>query len=88
MRGCEGRQDDWGLTCWEIAHQASKYLGDRLPIPTQLRMTLHLAACGHCRAYVKQIGFVQQTLAFLPKQKFAPLNQSFLRRRFSAPHTQ
>jgi predicted anti-sigma-YlaC factor YlaD len=88
MRGCEGRWDHQGLTCREIAHQTSKFLDDHLPVPTQSRMTLHLPACGHCRAYVKQIGFVQQSLALLSKQKFAPLNQSFLRRQFSAHHTQ
>ena len=88
MKGDEGRWDRSGPTCWEITNQTCEYLGDRLPIPTQIRMTLHLAACGHCRVYVKQVGFVQQTLALLPKQNPAPINHDLLRRQFSSLHTQ
>jgi len=88
MRSYEGRWDHRGPTCSEIVHQACEYLDDCFPIPTEFRMTLHLAACGHCRTYVKQVGFVQQTLSLLPKQNPAPINHDLLRRRFSSLHTQ
>lgn len=88
MRGCEWQWEHRGPTCHEITHQTGTYLDDRIPRPTQVRMTLHLASCDHCRAYVKQVGFVQQTLALLPKLNPTPINQSLLRRRFSALHTQ
>ena len=88
MRGCEGRWKHRGPICWEITHHASEYLDDRLPSPTQIRMTLHLAACSHCRTYVKQVGFVQQTLALLPRQNLAPITHDFLRCRFTSLHTQ
>jgi predicted anti-sigma-YlaC factor YlaD len=88
MRSYEGRWDHRRLTCREVSYQVSTYLDDCLPIPTQIRMTLHLAACGHCRTYVKQVGFVQQTLSLLPKQNPAPINHDLLRRRFSSLHAQ
>lgn len=88
MRGYEGPWSHRRPMCREVSNQANDYLDERLPIPTQIRITLHLAACDHCRAYVKQVGFVQQTLALLPKLNSAPINQSLLRRRFPALHTQ
>lgn len=87
MRGDGRRWEYRRLTCREVSHQVSTYLDDCLPIPTQIRMTLHLAACGHCRTYVKQVGFVQQKLSLLPKQNPAPINHDLLRRRFSSLHT-
>lgn len=88
MRGYEGRWGYQGPMCWEISHQTSRYLDDCLPISTKIRMTLHLASCGRCRTYVKQVGLVQETLALLPKQNLSPLKQYLLRRQFSARHTQ
>lgn len=88
MKGGEGQWDRQKLTCCEITQQTSEYLDDRLSPPTQVRMTLHLASCRHCRTYVKQVGFVQQALSFLPMQNLEPINQDVLRRRFQAWHTQ
>ena len=87
MGGCEGRWEHRGPTCCEITHQTSEYLDDRLPIPAQIQVTHHLASCDHCRTYVKQVGFVQQTIALLPKHNPTPSNQYLLRRRFTALHT-
>lgn len=87
MRGDERRWGYQGPTCSEISCQASTYLDDCLPSPTQIQMTLHLASCGHCRTYVKQVGFVQQMLAFLPKQTSTLITQYLLRRWFSGRHT-
>ncbi len=88
MRGDGRRWDHRGSTCREVSHQASEYLDDRLPIHAQIKMTLHLASCRHCRTYVKQVGFVQQTLALLPKQMPSRLNLHVLRWQFSALHAQ
>lgn len=82
------RCDHWRLTCCEFTNQASAYLDDRLPIHAQIKMTLHLASCRHCRTYVKQVGFVQQTLALLPKQMPSRLNLHVLRWQFFALDTQ
>jgi hypothetical protein len=51
-------------------------------------MIFYFVARGYCRAHVKQMGFVQQALALLSKQKLVPCNHALLRRRFSAHHTQ
>jgi len=88
MRGYEGQRNYQRPLCREVSNQAHDYLDERLPILTQIEMALHLAACGHCRTYVKQLGFVQQALPLLPKQNLTPITHDILRRRFSSLHTQ
>lgn len=73
-----------GLTCRDVTDRTSEYLDDRLPLITKVRVGLHLASCAHCRAYVKQIGFVRETLAHFPKQAPPPINRLRVRRHFAA----
>jgi len=73
-----------GLTCRDVTDRASEYLDDRLPVLTNVRVGLHLASCAHCRAYVKQIKLVCETLAFFPKQAPSPITRLRLRQQFAA----
>ena len=75
-----------GLTCRDVTNRASKYLDDRIPILTKVRVGLHLASCAHCRAYVKQIDLVSSALKSLPKLYPPPINRLRLRQRFAARH--
>ena len=75
-----------GLTCRDVTDRASKYLDDRIPILTNVRVGLHLASCAHCRAYMKQIDLVSSALRSLPKLYPSPLNRFRLRQRFAARH--
>ncbi|MGH7216902.1 MAG: zf-HC2 domain-containing protein [Nitrospiraceae bacterium] len=75
-----------GLTCRDVTDRASEYLDDRLPIMTKVRVGAHLAACAHCRAYIKQIDLVSSALRSLPKLYPSPLNRLRLSERFAAQH--
>ena len=75
-----------GLTCHDVTDRVSEYLDDRLPILTKDRVDLHLASCGHCRAYMKQLDLVSSELRSLPKLYPSPLNRLRLREQFAARH--
>jgi predicted anti-sigma-YlaC factor YlaD len=76
-----------GLSCRDVAEQATDYLEDRLPALTTIRVGLHLASCADCRAYVMQIGVVSSALRDLPKLYPSPINCLRLRQQFAAHHT-
>ena len=75
-----------GLTCRDVTDRASKYLDDRLPILTKVRVGLHLASCAQCRTYMKQIDLVSSTLRSFPKLHPSPLNRLRLSERVAARH--
>lgn len=75
------------LTCHEVTALVSDYLDGRLALISKVRVGLHLASCAHCRAYVKQIRLVQETLALFPKQPPLPINRLRLRQQFAASHS-
>jgi predicted anti-sigma-YlaC factor YlaD len=72
-----------GLTCRDVAVQASVYLDDRLPFFAAIRVGLHLASCAECRAYMKQMALVCEAAARLPKQYPSPINRLGLRQHFA-----
>ncbi len=76
-----------GLTCRDVTDRASEYLASRLSILTNIRVSLHLASCGHCRTYMKQIGLVRETLARIPKQAPLSVDRLRLRHHFAASHS-
>ena len=75
-----------GLTCRDVTDRASEYLDNRLRILTKVRISLHLASCAHCRAYVKQIDLVSSALRRLPEFYPSPLNRLRLSERFATRH--
>jgi len=76
-----------GLTCRDVAEQATDYLENRLPILTKIRVGLHVASCAGCRSYVVQIGLVSSALGSFPKLYLSPVNRLHLRQQFAAHHT-
>ena len=75
-----------GLTCRDIAERITDYLDDRLPMPAKFRMASHMASCGDCHAYLKQILLVRNTLARLPKRGPSTATRLCLRQHFAAVH--
>jgi predicted anti-sigma-YlaC factor YlaD len=75
-----------GLTCRDVAEQATDYLENRLPVFTKIRVGLHVASCAGCRSYVVQIGRVSSALRSLPKLYPSPVNHLRLRQQFAAHH--
>ena len=77
-----------GLICRDVTERVSKYLDGCIPLPTKVRVDLHLASCTHCRAYVQQIDLVSSALKSLPKLYPSPANRFRLRQRFAARHAE
>lgn len=75
-----------GLTCREVADRASDFLDERVPMPTNMRVALHLAFCADCRAYLTQILLIREAVTRLPKIYPSPVNRLRLRRHFTAIH--
>jgi predicted anti-sigma-YlaC factor YlaD len=72
-----------GLTCRDVAEQASEYLDDRPTRLIKIRIGLHLSSCTHCRTYVKQLALVRDTIAFLPGQHPSTINRLRLQQHFA-----
>lgn len=70
------------VTCREAAAWTSAYLDARLQGSCQVRMTVHVAACAACRAYVEQIRLVREALKGLPYMAPSPELRLSLRGRF------
>jgi Putative zinc-finger len=83
------RPSQWihsGLTCRDFTDRASEYLDDCLPNVIKVRVSLHLASCAHCRAYIKQINLVSSALKKFPKLQPSPVHRLSLRQRLVAHH--
>jgi hypothetical protein len=76
------RSIDSELTCREIANGATDFLEGRLSTVINMKISLHLASCTGCRAYVMQIALIKDTIALLPSQFPSPINRHRLREHF------
>jgi predicted anti-sigma-YlaC factor YlaD len=75
-----------GLTCRSVTDRTSDCLDARLSVLMKVRVVFHLASCADCRAYVKQMALVRDTMAFLPKPLPSPINRLRLRHHFARCH--
>jgi anti-sigma factor RsiW len=70
------------LTCSDLVELVTDYLEDRMSVENRLRFEQHLAACGPCRAYLKQM---RETIALtggLSEESISPEAESALLRVF------
>ncbi len=75
-----------GLACWQVAAGTSDLLDGRPSTRVKMRIALHLVTCADCRAHLRQVALVRDTLARLPKKLPSPLIRLRLRRQFAAQH--
>jgi len=64
-------------SCAEAARRISHSQESPLPFPSRVGLYLHLAACGFCRRYQKQVRFLRKALAAQPEH-FGSLSQQSL----------
>jgi anti-sigma factor RsiW len=43
------------LTCQQLVELVTDYVEDRMPVETRMRFEEHIAVCGPCRTYLKQM---------------------------------
>lgn len=75
-----------GQSCRDVTDGTTAYLDNHLSILTKIRVGFHLAFCADCRAYVKQVALVRDTLALLPTLRPSPIDRLRLRRHFAHCH--
>lgn len=75
-----------GLTCQDVTERTSELLDEHLPVIRKVRMSLHLAACADCRAYVRQVALIQDAVSRLPRHLPSPILRIHLRQRFRRQH--
>ena len=78
------RSIDSELTCREIANGVTDFLEGRLSTGINMKVSDHLASCAGCRAYVRQIALIKDTIALLPSQVPSPINRFRLHEHFVA----
>ncbi len=52
----------FGLTCRDVTEKASDYLDGDLPLGRRLVFRMHLAMCGACAEFTRQIELVRDAL--------------------------
>ncbi len=60
------------LTCRELVELVTDYLEARLSIEDRTRFELHLAYCGLCRTYLRQMRQVLESAGELTEETIAP----------------
>lgn len=60
------------LTCRELTELATDYLEGRMPLRRRVAFWFHVAMCGHCRAYLRQMKATVRTLGRLPADPIPP----------------
>jgi predicted anti-sigma-YlaC factor YlaD len=62
---------DW-ITCRELVELVTDYLEDRMPLDRRMRFEEHVAACGPCRTYLKQMRETVQLTGALGEETIDP----------------
>jgi anti-sigma factor RsiW len=60
------------LTCQELVELVTDYVEDRLPLAERARFEEHLAVCGPCRTYLKQMRQTIRLSGELTEEKISP----------------
>src|SRR5262245_58806620 len=70
------------MTCQTTSQRVTELLEGGLSVGARLRVRLHLARCGHCRAHVAQVRLLVRTLRALPVQPVPAATTEALVTRF------
>ena len=62
------------LSCKELVAHSSDYLDGQLRLRERIGVRAHLAMCGHCRRFIRQMKLSQAVLRQLPEQPVPELD--------------
>jgi hypothetical protein len=68
------------LSCNGAAQMISESQEERLPALTSMGLSLHLATCGHCRRYLKQVRLLRTVFSSYPDHIATQLPDSTIER--------
>ena len=70
------------ITCRELVELVTDYIEDRLPAAERMRFEEHLAVCGPCRGYLKQMRQTIRLTGALTEETIDPTARDALLRAF------
>ena len=70
------------ITCKQLVELVTDYVEDALPVKERLRFEEHLAVCGPCRDYLKQMRETIRVTGALTEESVAPEAKEALLRAF------
>lgn len=62
------------LTCKELVAHSSDYLDGQLTLRQRLAVRAHLAMCGNCRRFIRQMKLTQAVIRQMPDEELPELN--------------
>jgi predicted anti-sigma-YlaC factor YlaD len=62
------------LSCKELVAHSSDYLDGQLRLRERISVRAHLAMCGHCRRFIRQLKLSQAVLRQLPDEAIPELD--------------
>ncbi|MFV3091480.1 anti-sigma factor family protein [Pseudomonas sp. GW6] len=62
------------LTCKELVAHSSDYLDGQLTIRQRLAVRAHLAMCGNCRRFIRQMKLTQAVIRQMPDEELPELD--------------
>ena len=62
------------LTCKELVAHSSDYLDGQLTLRQRLAVRAHLAMCGNCRRFIRQMKLTQAVIRQMPDEELPDLD--------------
>lgn len=62
------------LTCKELVAHSSDYLDGQLTLRQRLAVRAHLAMCGNCRRFIRQMKLTQAVIRQMPNEELPELD--------------
>ncbi|WP_275544554.1 MULTISPECIES: anti-sigma factor family protein [unclassified Pseudomonas] len=62
------------LTCKELVAHSSDYLDGQLTLRQRLAVRAHLAMCGNCRRFIRQMKLTQAVIRQMPDEELPALD--------------
>jgi predicted anti-sigma-YlaC factor YlaD len=62
------------LTCKELVAHSSDYLDSQLTLRQRLAVRAHLAMCGNCRRFIRQMKLTQAVIRQMPDEELPELD--------------
>ncbi len=62
------------LTCKELVAHSSDYLDGQLTLRQRLAVRAHLAMCGNCRRFIRQMKLTQAVIRLMPEDELPELD--------------
>lgn len=62
------------LTCKELVTHSSDYLDGQLTLRQRLAVRAHLAMCGNCRRFIRQMKLTQAVIRQMPEEELPELD--------------